>query len=162
MLVTKTEIAETIFNRGVDPQVINEIDIRDAEDLWVRQWVGDQFYNDIKTNPQDYFEFIEDYIKPIIATGVLYSNFESIITQITDKGYIQLLAEGGASQVSDVLRESTKRGYYMKLMRLIKVMQNDGLVLKNDEDPLFQNFEKLGDTRIIRMRGPERKTNVVY
>lgn len=162
MLITQEEVRDYVFTRNVSPQLISAGDIADAEEYWFRYWVGDAFYDAVIGAPTDYTDFLNEGVKPCISTGLLYTNFDRIITQITDKGYIQMLTEGGAQLVGDDLRGDTKRAIYYKLMRLIGRMQDYAEAQKESGDPLYADFEKMGNTHIIRIGGRSRRTTIIY
>ncbi len=156
--ITESEVFNIAFNRNLSQGLIKQTQIEVAEEMWVKQWIGEDFYNSLVTDEEDdYYEFIDKFIKPIIAWGTLYNNFDYISQNITDKGILQMFVEGGATIIDRDSRFDAKMEILRTVYMLIKRMQRYGLVEKQ-ENELFKNFEINEELKpsIVKFYGKQR------
>jgi len=156
--INESEVFNIAFNRNVSQGLIKKTQIEVAEVMWVKNWIGDDFYNDlINDQDGDYYEFIDVFLKPIIAWGTLYNNYDYISQNITDKGILQMFVEGGATIIDRNSRFDAKMEILRTIYILIKKMQKYGLSEKN-ENNLYDNFEinKELEPSIVKYYGSKR------
>ncbi len=157
--ISEADVYSIAFNRNVSTGLIKSTQIHVAEDMWVKSFISEDFYNELtkEENLEDYYSFIDNYIKPIIAWGVLYNNYDYLTQNVTDKGIIQMLVEGTATVIDRNSRFDGKMEIKRTVYRLIKMMQEYGLNEKIKENALFKDFDitKLSPA-IIKYHGGER------
>jgi hypothetical protein len=139
--ITEDEVYEIALNRNVSRGLIKPSHVSAAERIWVDTYFSSEFMEEIRADLDSYREYIDMYIKPIIAWGVIASYFEYITTQITDKGVVQLFnLEGGAGIIGRDSRYDIKLEIRNLVYRLIRIAQSEAKRLKEDEDPLYENY----------------------
>ncbi len=162
--ITESEVFNIAFNRNLSEGLIKQTQIEVAEEMWVKQWIGEEFYESLINNEDDnYYQFIDKFIKPIIAWGVLYNNFDYISQNITDKGILQMFVEGGATIIDRNSRFDARMEILRTVYMLIKRMQRYGLAEKKD-NALFANFEINKELKpsIIKFHGKRRLNIIPY
>lgn len=162
-ILTESEVFSIALNRNVSVGLLKPSQISVAEQTWFRQWVSDEFYFDIVDNEDDYLDFIEDFVKPIVAWGAIYNNYEYITVNITDKGLIQLLVEGTASLLNRDSKLDAKFEIKNTAYQLIKKMFAYCKAEKADNNPLFANFAPSNiEPAIVTFYGRERLNQIPY
>lgn len=161
MLITETEVYNIALNRNVGVGLLKPTQITTSEYSWFKNWVSPSFYNDVITTPTGYTEFIEDYIKPIIAWGTIYNNFDYLILNITDKGIIQMLVEGTANIISRDNKLDAKFEIKNTCYNLIKRMRDYANEQKENGNALFVNYadSELTPAHVTFMGG--RRSNMI-
>ena len=140
-LITNREVFEIAFNRSVSDGIIKPSQIIAAEHTWFDNIFDDDFVNDVRTNTENkYDDFIEKYIKPIVAWGVLYNNFDYISLNITDKGIIQMMIEGTANLVGRESRTDARNEIKNTIYILIERAGKYGEKMKKAGEEEFKNF----------------------
>ena len=101
MEIQESDIYRIAFNRTITANMLLPYQINAAKINWLHGYIDNTVLATLEANEGDeYDDFINDYIKPIWAVGVVYSNFEYITNQLTDKGLIQLVFEGATNVVN--------------------------------------------------------------
>lgn len=163
--ISENEIFNIAFNRNLSQGLIKKTQIDVAEEMWIREWISEEFYQNLLTDEEgDYFDFIDFFIKPIIAWGTVYNNFDYISTNITDKGILQMFVEGGATIIDRNSRFDAKMEILRTIYMLIRRMQRYGTSQKASDNILFENFEVNNELTpsIIKFYGSERLNLIPY
>lgn len=140
-LITEQEVFDIALNRDITPNLIKPSQIKVAQSVWVGKYFIGTLYDRVLSNPSDYTTFIDEYLKPIVAWGTIYNNFEYITTQITDKGVIRLLVEDGAAPVGEEAKLNTKREIRKTVYELIKLAQMYAESERDEGNSLFSDYE---------------------
>ena len=157
--ITESEVFNIAFNRNLSQGLIKPTQIVAAEEMWIANWVSEDFYNALINNEDGiYTDFIDVFIKPIIAWGTLYNNFEYIAQNITDKGILQMFVEGGATIIDRNSRFDAKMEILRTVYLFIRRMRRYCEMKKKENDPLFVNFvaNKELSPSIFKFYGKER------
>lgn len=156
-IITKDEVVNLVFNRNVDGNILKPSMVDLAQFKYLQKYLGD-LYNDIlDSEDDDYNDFVEDYVKPVIAWAVLYENFDYISLNITDKGILQMVVEGTANLIGRDSRYDFKMELRRNLFTLIQLMQNEVLKEKNNNNDLYKNYNsKFKPSMIHFVEGNQR------
>jgi hypothetical protein len=159
MTLSEQELYELVFNRSISEGLIKDTQIMAGYHQWVVSYLPAAFLLDIADNE----EFIYNYIKPIWAWGILYSNFNYISTSITDKGVIQLLVENVASVLGTDKLLNTKN----EILNLVNTLLNrlDDYCTKQKDAGVagFENYDGLLiNPSLIYFAGRERYNQNPY
>lgn len=160
-IMDEQEVSKFIFNRNIDNDIIKGSMIDMAQESILYTYLGD-FYTKMVENYDDYVEYIDIYLKPIVAWQVLYSNFDYISYSITDKGMIAMLAENlgsllGREQKVDSKME-IKRNIYTLVKQVLRIFDYE----KKSKNPLFLDFEMKELPSIIKYKAGEKKIKTPY
>ena len=103
----------------------------------------DAYINDV-TSASTYYD---DFVKPVIAYGVIVNIFNRIATEITDRGIVQMVNDG-AQSLDTESKNRTLNEYQMQLNHLIELMVDEA-----DEADLVDTFDYdlVGYTGIDKM-----------
>lgn len=159
MLVTEQEIYNIAFNRDLGVGLIKPSQILVAQDIFISDYFNEAFYNALLLNTDNnYTSYIDEYIKPIIAWGTLYNNFEYISTSITDKGIIQMLVENTALVLGRESKNDVKNEIKNTVYRLIKIARQYAKLQKDNDNLLFDVYDEedlniVNDLSIIKYIG---------
>jgi hypothetical protein len=159
MTLSEQELYEFVFNRSISENLIKETQIIAAKTQWIDAYLPAQFLLDVAENN----DFINTYIKPIWAWGVLYSNFNYISVNITDKGVIQMLVEGTATVLGTDKLLNAKNEILQTVLTLLKRLDN---YCQNQHDLGIEGFENytglLIPVGMISFAGRERYNQTPY
>lgn len=117
MNLSENEVYQIAFNRNVSENLLKETQIKAAYMKWLTAYIGDTFLDIVKDDD----DAVNNYLKPIWAWGVVYSNFHYIATNITDKGIVAMLIEGTASLISMDKMSAAKAEILDNIMSLLKL-----------------------------------------
>ncbi|MFW6272357.1 MAG: hypothetical protein ACOC2U_01090 [bacterium] len=156
--ITTAEVFEIAVNRTVSTGLIKPTQIIAAEEVWFEDILDDDFAALIRENKDGvYDDLIEDYIKPVIAWGTIYNNFDYISMNITDKGIIQMLVEGTANLVGRDsridARNEIKHTVHILVNRLFKYCEKK----KSDNDVNYELFDYKYQPSAIVFYGSDRQ-----
>lgn len=94
-LITAEQILPIVSPRNLDAGNILPAEIAIAELDYVRDAIGQDLYDAVVTNTDDaYDDFIEDYIHPVLAYGVLSNIWQRLGVEVTDRGINTFTGEG--------------------------------------------------------------------
>lgn len=94
-LITAAQILTIVSSRNLDAGNILPAEIAIAELDYVRDAIGQDLYDAVVTNTDDaYDDFIEDYIHPVLAYGVLSNIWQRLGVEVTDRGINTFTGEG--------------------------------------------------------------------
>ena len=113
--MTPSEVIGLALTRSIRPEHIKESDIALARARYVDAYLS----GTINENSAYY----TNYVKPVIAYGVIVDIWPAISVEVTDRGVQQMLAQG-ATQNKDSA-DSALQNYSIKLSRLIDLMQRN-------------------------------------
>lgn len=137
-MISPDEVINIALSRNISDEHIREADIEVAEWEYVRSYIGEDLYDLVKANTANvYDDFIEDYVKPVLAYGVVFNIFERLVAEISDRGVVQMLSEG-ATVMDAESRQRTKHEYLKALVVYLEKMTN---YLDNTEDAIFEDYE---------------------
>jgi len=144
MNLTESEIFQNVFNRDLTENLIKNNQIDAAYQSWIVDFLNDDFIKDLEENEDEQYDtFIDDYIKPIWSWGVFYNNFNYLMFNFTDKGLIQLVAEGTHTFLSRDDKTAAKYEIRNNIHKLIQIMDRYCKSEKEKENPLFKNYTEL-------------------
>lgn len=177
MKLTELEIQNLVFNRSVTEGLIKDTQIKSSYH-WVTNWIDEEFMSILEESYLDasedleasedptlnpYYDFIEEYIKPIWAWGTLYDHFEYISLNITDKGIVQLVTEGTANLIGRDSRLDSKMETKNLCYNLIKRMHRFANTQKINGDPLFELYKPSKLTpSLVKFSGRESINKLPY
>ena len=121
-LITAAQILTIVSPRNLDAGNILPAEIAVAELDYVRDAIGQDLYDAVVTNTDDaYDDFIEDYIHPVLAYGVLSNIWQRLGVEVTDRGINTFTGEGITTpQVQD--KENTLFEIRQRLSSLQRTM----------------------------------------
>ena len=121
-LITAAQILTIVSSRNLDAGNILPAEIAVAELDYVRDAIGQDLYDAVVTNTDDaYDDFIEDYIHPVLAYGVLSNIWQRLGVEVTDRGINTFTGEGITTpQVQD--KENTLFEIRQRLSSLQRTM----------------------------------------
>lgn len=121
-LITAAQILTIVSSRNLDACNILPAEIAIAELDYVRDAIGQGLYDAVVTNTDDaYDDFIEDYIHPVLAYGVLSNIWQRLGVEVTDRGINTFTGEGITTpQVQD--KENTLFEIRQRLSSLQRTM----------------------------------------
>ena len=94
-LITAAQILTIVSSRNIDAGNILPAEIAISELDYVRDAIGQDLYDAVVTNTDDaYDDFIEDYIHPVLAYGVLSNIWQRLGVEVTDRGINTFTGEG--------------------------------------------------------------------
>lgn len=135
----KIAVKGTVSRGHIKPSMISA-----AENIWLSS-IDSDFIDLLVDDPSTYREYVEEYIKPIVAFGTVASYFDYITTAITDKGVVQMMnLEGAASVIGRDSRLDTEIELRNLAGRLVKIAIEEGERKRDiEEDPAFEDFEAI-------------------
>ena len=94
-LITAAQILTIVSPRNLDAGNILPAEIAIAELDYIRDAIGQDLYDAVVTNTDDaYDDFIEYYIHPVLAYGVLSNIWQRLGVEVTDRGINTFTGEG--------------------------------------------------------------------
>jgi len=160
MMITEAEVYNIAFNRNIESGLIKQSQIQIAKRNWIDSFIGSDFVKDIEADTNTYETLITQYIKPVIAWGVLYNNLNYFLFSVTDKGLIQLLVEGTASILDNQTKMEIKREIKNTIFGLLKELETYCFEEKQGSPgaDLYKNFTGLElETSQAFFKGKSRK-----
>ena len=137
-MITASEITYRALSRNISDDHIRDADILKAEWDYIRAYVGSDLYDLVKANALSVYDaFIAEYVKPVLAYGVVFNIFERITSEISDRGVVQMLSEGAT--VMDA--ESRNRAKQEILESLVMHLERMVDYLDETTDALFSEYE---------------------
>ena len=124
--ITKSEVISLALTRNLSTEHILDSDIDVAVKMYVDAYIDDVTYETT---------YYDDYVKPVIAFGVIVNIFNRIATEITDRGIVQMVNEG-AQGLSDQSKVKTLNEYQLQLNHLIELMTDQA-----DDEDLVDTFD---------------------
>jgi hypothetical protein len=136
--ITKSEVISLALTRNLSTEHILDSDIDVAVKMYVDAYINDVTYETT---------YYDDYVKPVIAFGVIVNIFNRIATEITDRGIVQMVNDG-AQSLDTESKNRTLNEYQMQLNHLIELMVDEA-----DEADLVDTFDYdlVGYTGIDKM-----------
>lgn len=160
-IMDENEVFKFISNRNIDTDIIKPTMIDVAQENFLLNYFGD-FYLNMIDNSDDYIEYIDTYLKPIVAWSVLYLNYDYISYQITDKGIIQLLMDNTAALISRDNKVDAKMEIKRNIYTLIKQVQRVFEKENKNGNPLFKDFKIDRVPSLIKYKSEPKKINIPY
>jgi hypothetical protein len=113
-LITAAEIITMVSARNIDAGQILPLEIQVAENDYIKASLGSDLYDAVVTNTgAAYDAFIDDYVQPVLAYGVLSNIWNRLGVEVTDRGINRFTGEGiqsaQAVDKSDTLFEIRQR-----------------------------------------------------
>jgi hypothetical protein len=139
-MITPREVVDIALTRTVSVDHFTQSDIQAAVWHYVRGYLGTDLYAEIVDNIDDYEEFIKDYIKPVLAYGIVVNAFERFTSEVSDRGVVQMLSEG-ATVIDSDSRSRTKQEFMEILVILLEKMTTHCDFEKKDNNPLFELYD---------------------
>ena len=139
-MITAREVADIALTRTVSVDHFTQSDIQAAVWHYVRGYLGTDLYAEIVDNIDDYETFIKDYIKPVLAYGIVVNTFERFTAEVSDRGVVQMLSEGATVMDSDS-RSRTKQEFLQVLVILLEKMTTHCQLEKDDGNALFDLYD---------------------
>jgi hypothetical protein len=164
--ITEQEIFNITCNRNLSLGLIKESQIDIAWEIWIEFFYPEDFLktltDSLETDSSSpYLRYYEDYIKPVVAWGAIYNNFEYISNNITDKGIVQMLIEGTAALMGRDARLDGKLEIKSNTYALLRIADRRAKSLKALGDPDFSEYSGLNrEARIINF-GTRDKLNYI-
>jgi len=93
-LIEASEIITIVSTRNLDEGHILPAEIAIAENDYIKKAIGDDLYTAVVGDLVTYADFITDYIKPVLAYGVLSNIWNRLGVEITDRGINGFTGEG--------------------------------------------------------------------
>jgi hypothetical protein len=137
-MIQPSEVIEIALARNISEELIRDRDIEAAQIDYVKKYVGTDLYDLLVANADnDYDDFIADYVKPVLAYGVVYNIFDRITAEVSDRGVVAMLSEG-ATVMDAESRLRAKQEYLSALVVYLEKMTD---YLGDSEDALFEDYE---------------------
>jgi len=93
-LITASEIITLVSTRNIDEGHILSTEIAVAENDYVKAAIGADLYAEVVDDVVTYAAFIETYIHPVLAYGVLSNIWNRLGVEVTDRGVNSFTGEG--------------------------------------------------------------------
>lgn len=93
-LITAAEIITLTQPRNIDEGNIVALEITVAERDYVKKMIGTTLYDAVVGDAVTYDTFIDDYIKPVLAYGVIGNIWHRLAVEVTDRGINGFTGEG--------------------------------------------------------------------
>jgi len=110
--MTASEVIELALTRTINAGNIKQSDIDLSYDSYVVKYLSGTI------DPSD--TFYTNYVKPVIAHGVIVDIWDRIAIEVTDRGQQLLTAQG--VQQNETARVEALKSYSIKLNKLINLM----------------------------------------
>ena len=137
-MIQPSEVIEIALSRNISEELIRDRDIEAAQIDYLKKYVGADLYDLVVANADsDYDDFITDYVKPVLAYGVIYNIFDRISAEVSDRGVVQMLSEG-ATVMDAEGKIRAKQEYLSTLVVYLEKMTD---YLGDSEDTLFDEYE---------------------
>jgi len=128
--ITKSEVVSLALTRNLSTDHILQTDIEIAKDMYVDAYLDDITYEST---------IYDDYVKPVIAFGVIVNIFFRVASEITDRGVVAMVSEG-ANGLDQESKLSLLGEIKMTLSKLIERM------IAAAEETSTLTFETIGFT----------------
>lgn len=146
-MITPREIVDIALTRTVSVDHFTQADIDAAEWHYVRGYLGKELYDAIVgATGTSYDSFKKDYVKPVLAYGIVCNTFERFTAEVSDRGVVQMLSEGATVMDADS-KTRTKQEFLNSLVTLLEKMttycedeQDDGNALFDDYDDMDYDY----------------------
>lgn len=142
-MITPSEVINLALTRNVTVEHFTQTDINAAVWKYVRGYLGTELYAAIIDDLETYEDFIKDYIKPVLAYGIVCDTFNRMASEVSDRGVVSLLSEGATVLDSDG-RARTKDEFLEVLNILLEKMITHCEEEKADDNVLFEDYEDQG------------------
>ena len=142
-MITPSEIRDLALTRNISQEHFTATDISAAEWHFVRGYIGEDLYAEIVDDPDSYEDFINDYIKPVLAFAVVVNTFERFTAEVSDRGVVQMLSEGATVMDADS-RMRTKEEFMKILNILLEKMTTHCYEEYTSGTALFELYEDMG------------------
>jgi hypothetical protein len=142
-MITPSEIRDLALTRNISQEHFTATDIEAAIWHFVRGYLGEDLYAEIVNDPSEYEDFINDYIKPVLAFAVVVNTFERFTAEVSDRGVVQMLSEGATVMDSDS-RLRTKEEFMKILIVLLEKMTTHCDEEKKSGNIYFELYEDMG------------------
>lgn len=139
-MITPSEVINLALTRNVSVEHFTQTDINTAVWKYVRGYLGTELYAAIVDDLVTYEDFIKDYIKPVLAYGIVCDSFNRMASEVSDRGVVSLLSEGATIMDSDN-RARTKDEFISVLVVLLEKMITHCEEEKSDGNSLFTDYE---------------------
>lgn len=158
--LTEDEILKIALKGNLSRGLIKPSMIAAAEDIWLGSF-SREFQTAMIDDPSTYREYVEEFIKPIVAFGTVASYFDYITTSITDKGVVQMMnLEGAAGVIGRDSRLDTELEIRNLTSRLIKIAHIEAQRRKDSGEEAFSLFEKISSEPYLYRVWGERSLNI--
>lgn len=113
--MTPSEVISTALVRALRPEHIKQSDIDLAKARYVDAYISGNYLQNTT--------YYSNYVKPVIAYGVIVDLWPSIAVEVSDRGVQQLVAQGATQ--NEAAADKAWLQYSRKLMLLIDLMQRN-------------------------------------
>lgn len=113
--MTPSEVISTALVRALRPEHIKQSDIDIAKARYVDAYISGNYLQNTT--------YYSNYVKPVIAYGVIVDLWPSIAVEVSDRGVQQLVAQGATQ--NEAAADKAWLQYSRKLMLLIDLMQRN-------------------------------------
>lgn len=104
--ITATEVITLSFNRIIENTKILDNDIASSEWRYIRPILTNNLFEDIKANPGNYTDLINDFIKPALAYYVKFHLLPELMFTLSDRGsFVQTAGD------TNVMTDEQRRVY---------------------------------------------------
>ncbi len=93
-LITAAEVMTIVSTRNLDAGHILPAEIAIAENDYIKAAIGGDLYDAVVADVVTYADFIEDYIQPVLAYGILSNIWNRLSVEVTDRGINGFTGEG--------------------------------------------------------------------
>lgn len=140
-MITPREVADIALTRTVSVDHFTQSDIEAAEWHYVRGYLGKDLYDAITgATGTDYDSFVKDYVKPVLAYGIVCNTFERFTAEVSDRGVVQMLSEGASVMDADS-KMRTKQEFLNILVTNLEKMTDYCEDEQDDGNALFEDYE---------------------
>lgn len=132
--MTSSEIVDLVFTRNVDERSFTEGDIRLATNLYV-----DRYIYGYDTSSAYY----SDFVKPVIAYGTVVMCFARFISEVSDRGLVEMLSEG-ARAISEATQSMVLKEYeeilFLRIQLMVQEAEKHGVMTINDDLAVYNRI----------------------
>jgi hypothetical protein len=136
MLITREEIIDIGWIRGINPESILDYHVNVAEEIWVKSEWSKEFWKSVNDDLGSFSEWILDYVAPVIALGTLMSNFQALTQPLYEGG----LGQGEFQGANLEMRREFQSEVWKNLKVMQKRMHDSAMELRDSGDTRFQNY----------------------
>jgi hypothetical protein len=113
--MTPSEVISIALVRALRPEHVKQSDIDLAKARYVDAYISGNYLQNTT--------YYSNYVKPVIAYGVIVDLWPSIAVEVSDRGVQQLVAQGATQ--NEAAADKAWLQYSRKLMRLMDLMQRN-------------------------------------
>ena len=132
--MTSSEIIDLVFTRNINENTFTETDIRLATEIYVNKYIRGY---DIAS---DYYE---KYVKPVIAYVTVVMCFGRTISELSDRGLVEMLSEG-ARAISEATQSMVLREYedalYLHIQLMVGEAEKNGVTTIDDDLAVYNRI----------------------